>query len=263
MQPHLASSDPTHTPRERIIPAVKNSAPPTYPRTLLSLLTSQRGIKTSKPLSAASLLTPRSLPERAINPSSEEARLLGPFSLRRLVNIHQRQFNEQTSRVLPPLEVRVLPGREVVEERGLHVPKTGLETFDPIQGLMKLATSSSSPGPLRRKKNDETSTGTIEAEKENALLGKVGNRSRRWLRRRYRELLADIPSLTVQAHPGSRDPQYNVDWAAPGLALSHEAPRPLRLMTPAEKKWITQIKPLDNRPQTVPARKKTISDHAS
>ncbi len=48
---------------------------------------------------------PPTLPARA-TPSSEDARLLGPFSRRRLVNERRRFFKQEMSRLLPPLRIR-------------------------------------------------------------------------------------------------------------------------------------------------------------
>ncbi|OBZ79295.1 hypothetical protein A0H81_00776 [Grifola frondosa] len=50
------------------------------------------------------LATPPKLPNRA-DPTSEEARLLGPFSKRRQVNIRWRYFTQEWKKLYPPLQV--------------------------------------------------------------------------------------------------------------------------------------------------------------
>lgn len=123
-------------------------------------------------------LNPRQLPARA-NPDSEEAQMLGPLSLRRVKNIHWRHYSEQIRRIYPPLAVNTSIPAEKIKEMGVHIPFTGLEEFDPIKMLNKLASVQSGQG-----------RGTSSPMK-------VGRRPARWLRRRYQEVLGMTPSVTV------------------------------------------------------------------
>ena len=205
-------------------------------------------------MSAAELFTPRTLPERALNPASEEARLLGPFSLRRLANIHQRQFKEQIRRVLPPLEVQKIASEEsqnTSQDGGVYVPQTGLEQYNPVGALVKLASPGPSTIPRRASRTSKgaeqnaeehmcTQREAVTENRKNAkvTVGRLANQSPRWLRRRYRELLSEIPSITVDTRESVSTPKYKVGWASPELALAHDVPRQLRLATSEELEWI-------------------------
>lgn len=173
------------------------------------------------------------------------------------MNIHKRQFSEQTGRILPPLEVRVLRGEEVhksLQDGGAHVPVTGLENHDPIRKLVKLASPLPSLLPrraLQRKKEgtpeqegkiDPKGVVLVEEGKDRFVsAGKVGKKSRRWLCRRYRQLLAEVPSITLDARSSKTVPRYKVDLASPEFAMAHDIPRQIRLATPEEMEWITKV----------------------
>jgi hypothetical protein len=157
---------------------------------------------------------------------------------------------------LPPLEVRVLGGEEVhkrLQDEGAHVPVIGLEKYDPIGTLVKLASPLPSPLPRRalRGKNEDTPELERKVEPEGVALveegkdsfistGKVGKKSRRWLRRRYRQLLAEVPSITLDTRSSKSVPRYKIDLASPEFAIAHDVPRQLRLATPEEMEWITK-----------------------
>ncbi|KAG9004669.1 hypothetical protein FRB93_010159 [Tulasnella sp. JGI-2019a] len=99
-------SHPSAITPARTIPNNPRSSPPSYSAPLSALLTSQHGRVTGKALPKDALIKPSNLPARA-DPSSDEARLLGKFSLRREVNIRWRFFTEEVKRqVQPPLVVR-------------------------------------------------------------------------------------------------------------------------------------------------------------
>ena len=63
------------------------------------------------------------LPARA-DPASEEARLLGPFSLRRKANIHRRFFREELGRTMPPLELQ--HGADLVSDNPEVIAKSDM-----------------------------------------------------------------------------------------------------------------------------------------
>ncbi|KAG8864082.1 hypothetical protein FRB96_006955 [Tulasnella sp. 330] len=101
---HLTSNSP-----EKSISHVPNNprlSPPLYSASVSTLLTSQLGRVAGKALSKAALNHPPNLPARA-NPSSDDARLMGRFSLRREANIRWRFFTDEVHKQLqPPLVVR-------------------------------------------------------------------------------------------------------------------------------------------------------------
>ena len=100
------ANDPNTPERAPIIPqAPERSRPPKLPAVLQSIFAFAPARPSGKTLSSEQLHTPPPLPERAINSNSTEARLLGPFSLRRTSNIHRRFLRDEMSRLLPPLEV--------------------------------------------------------------------------------------------------------------------------------------------------------------
>lgn len=274
MQPHLADQDPYLPQREPIIPGVEESRPPSYTRTLLALVSSPISRRPTKATPTSEILWPRTLPERA-DPNSEAARLLGPLSLRRTKNIHHRFYAEQTGRVIPPLEVRTPFSTEEQAKQGLHIPQTGLEALNPIEMLVKLAT----PPPSSTSSSQHI---------------KLGNRTARWLRRRYRELLSEIPSINVVPHsivnhessiarskalklgkkqeyssriesiPNPETPlaKVHVGWSSPLALTDSVAPR-LREVTQSELEWITKPVETDqatSSKSTKSSRKKTSQE---
>jgi hypothetical protein len=148
----------------------------------------------------------------------------------------------------------VLGGEEVhksPQDGDAHIPVIGLENYDPIRTLVKLASPLPSPLPRRalRGKNEDTPEqegkidpkGVVLVEKDSVVsTGKVGQKSRRWLRRRYRQLLAEVPSITLDTRSPKSVPRYKVDLASPEFALAHDVPRQPRLATPEEMEWITK-----------------------
>jgi hypothetical protein len=192
---------------------------------------------------------------------------LGPFSLRRTRNIHDSAFTERLKRALPPLEVGSSITKEEQEQQGIHVPRTGLETLQPVAMLVKLAT----PPPPPRKQEELIS-------KPSTQYMRLGDRSHRWLRRRYRELLADIPSINVappssaavdmpvalgkvkgskrlassshvESIPNPESPlaKVHVGWASELALTKSFAPR-LRAVTQSELEWI--YKPTESKEST-------------
>lgn len=161
------------------------------------------------------------LPVRA-DPTSEEARLLGPFSLRRKSNIHRRFFREELGRTLPPLELRheadLTTGNEAAGGSNFtaaslptSVASVGLEYMGVFEELEALARPPVKPMPRRA-------------------------RLREAMRPTHREPTADDPQKTPS---GSNGPSPDV--ASPPL------PRPQRrrfgeilaqtpILTPTEKK---------------------------
>lgn len=118
------------------------------------------------------------LPERAI-PNSPAARMLGRLSKRREVNIRWRYYRDQINKVRPPLMI--------------HADEESATSSEP-QTLGLLASIF----------QDIVALSNAQA---------TGHPTSRWLRRRYRELLARLPILsatTVNAEGDAVRTQYSV-----------------------------------------------------
>ncbi|KAG8835310.1 hypothetical protein FRC17_004092 [Serendipita sp. 399] len=265
MEPHFAESYPDFPKREPIIPGVEGSRSPSYPPTLLALVSNPISKTTGKAYSAAEVLNPKTMPARA-DPTSEEARLIGPLSLRRMKNIHRRFFVEQTGRILPPLEVHTPISINDQLKNGTYVPRTRLEALKPMEMLQTLASPNPMYSPPSRSTEEDRIPISLTPRRSSKL--RLGGRSSRWLRRRYRELLASIPAVNVwnpsessepeNVHPsgetkGSKrtnksaivsipNPEQpttkaRVTWSS-DMVLSPDKAGSLRTMTSKELKWI-------------------------
>lgn len=162
--------------------------------------------------------TPPTLPKRA-DPSSEDARLLGPFSKRREVNIRWRFFKTECSKVLPPLQL------SLAEESHSNVHGTddphaasqagvrgvGLQGGSLLDGAMELAGPAwRAPSTPRRalQAPDRHISQTQDKPFQSELPA-------RWLRKRYQNLLGKLPVLTY-----SLKSRYTVALA-PSAVSSH------------------------------------------
>ncbi|KAG1875566.1 hypothetical protein DFJ58DRAFT_675490, partial [Suillus subalutaceus] len=171
MEPLL--SDPNAPLPPPIIPGKESSRPPVYSQELTALLTSGLA-RRKRPLVPGDLSFPPILPQRA-DPNSSDAQILGPFSKRREVNARWKYFRQEWKKVLPPLQISVSPSREVGDEGSdlgtlTAVRKIGFDGTTVLEELVQLTT---------KPKNAS-----------GAFL------PRRWLRRRYQELLGRLPILT-------------------------------------------------------------------
>lgn len=171
MEPLL--SDPNAPLPPPIIPGKESSRPPAYSQELAALLTSGLSRK-KRPLVLDDLSFPPILPKRA-DPHSSDAQILGPFSKRREVNARWKYFGQEWKKVLPPLQISVSPSREVGDEgnelgASTAVRKIGFHGTNVLEELVQLTTK------------PKNTSGTFLP--------------RRWLRRRYQELLGRLPILT-------------------------------------------------------------------
>ncbi|BGP07128.1 hypothetical protein OF846_002360 [Rhodotorula toruloides] len=85
----------------------------TFPPALAALVTSSFAHNSRAP-APADLLKPPLLPERA-DPTSEQARLLGPLIPQRIKAIRRRFWNMQTGKVFAPVSIKVLQGKDEVD----------------------------------------------------------------------------------------------------------------------------------------------------
>lgn len=210
-------SDPKAPIPPRIIPSVEKSRPPVYSKPLAALLTSALS-RLNKPIDKVHLYFPRTLPAQA-HPSSEDARLLGPFSKRREVNIRWRAFVEESRKVLPPLQVVVnkknhadTSDASLIQEgiRGLGFQ--GKHVFEDIETLIG---EQPRERPMTRKER-EARQGTVEVP---AAPQPTPRHSSRWIRRRYQQLLGKLPILTYNV-VDTRGPYYKVSLSK--LAITPE-----------------------------------------
>ena len=191
--------DPTAPLPERIISEVEKSRPPVYPPEVTALLTSPYS-RTTKSLAKRALERPPTLPTRA-DPKSEEAQLLGPFSTRREVNIRWRYFTTEIKKILPPLQVTLQQSSAQQEPSQITdvdslvkagVRPVGLQDL----GILEEALSMAGPAwaPLRKTRRERrTSDGQVAEPSPTPLQTHL---PRRFIRRRYQQLLSRLPILT-------------------------------------------------------------------
>lgn len=171
-----------------------------YSPELTALLLSPYARPSGKVLKPSHFRDPPTLPSRA-DPSSEDARLFGPLSKRREVNIRWRYFSYQSKRVYPPLEVSVeRQGTQgassqkdaVVDPR---IRGVGMQTAGLLEELKTLGGAVSERPPAPRRIDPAYNPSSTITERR--ML------PNRYLRRRYRELLGRIPILSyVPGKPG-------------------------------------------------------------
>jgi hypothetical protein len=239
-QTHLPDQQ---TPRsEPIIPGVDRSRPPTYSPTLQAILGAAVAKSTDNTHTPAQLEHPPTLPTRA-DPKSEDARLLGPFSLRRQVNIRWRFFSRQRDLTWWPLEVdsNALVGNQTSSSHS--VPSTGFEGLGMVQEIERLATQLGDRRHSKSLRQDVVrgQGATTDAVRTSLLPpSKLPTRTRRWLRRRYRVLLAKIPSLMAQPSnardKGQSTPKYIVRRSSEEAYVQGQGQR--RITTSEEIEWI-------------------------
>ncbi|KAG2369510.1 hypothetical protein BDR07DRAFT_664898 [Suillus spraguei] len=217
MEPLL--SDPNAPLPPPIIRGKESSRPPVYSQELTALLTSGLSRK-KRPLVPGDLSFPPILPERA-NSNSSDAQILGPFSKRREVNARWKYFKQEWKKVLPPLQISVSPSREIDDE----------------------GNDSGTPTVVRKIGFD----GTTVLEELVQLTTKPKNTSgvflpRRWLRRRYQELLGRLPILTfISAREDMKTKKQKPEGfsvsLAPNAFKARNQVRPLPCATDDDVAW--------------------------
>ncbi|KAF8222123.1 hypothetical protein L208DRAFT_1324169 [Tricholoma matsutake] len=245
MEPLL--SDPNAPLPPRIIHSVEKSRPPVYSPEMKVILTSGFS-RTTKPLSLKSLDFPTSLPIRA-NPASDDARLLGPLSKRREVNIRWRYFVNECKKVYPPLQVVVNdPSRGVHEGvKDADLLRVGIRGFG-MQGCGVFEDISSVAGPLNMSKSlTRKERRNVNMVPEPASSHSTRHPSR-WLRRRYQELLGRVPILTYSLGTNSSG-SYSISLPRGALApsLYLMAPRFPELKSIEDREWLALARGNDGR----------------
>ena len=190
-------SDPNAPLPPRIIPAVEKSRPPVFSPRLAALLLSPHS--RANPLKKGYIQTPPTLPARA-DPKSEEARLLGPFSKRREVNIRWRYFTYQAKRASMPLQVVVhdkATGTSETSPEALQragIEPLGLQGTGAFEEVLAFGGPQLRRPPLPKRERVGQPEQTIAASEL----------PRRWQRRRFQQLASKIPILTYTYN--SQDP---------------------------------------------------------
>nr|GAT47844.1 predicted protein [Mycena chlorophos] len=170
MEPLL--TDPNAALPVRIIPTVESSRPPVYSPELRALLTSSAS-RPAAVLKSTALDHPPTLPARA-DPKSEDARLFGPLSKRREVNIRWRFFVKESRKVHPPLHVAVDSGARIEDVHSAGIRSLPMQSLRAFEDAERHASSPYVP---------------------------------RWVRRRFRGLLDRLPVL----HKSQKSQAYSVN----------------------------------------------------
>jgi len=226
-------SDPTTPVPARIISPVERSRPPVYSPELSALLLSPYSCSSGKALKPSHLHQPPTLPPRA-DPTSEDARLFGPLSKRRQVNIRWRYFSHQWKRIYPPIEISVKPqeAQKIPPQEGFP-PNVGIRGVG-LQGAGLLEELRMLAGEVSKRPITPRRIDSVYRSKSPSINTNRGSLPNRYLRRRYRELLGRIPILTYPNVPGNltkatasnRHPTgtYEVSLAANALSwrVQHE-----------------------------------------
>ena len=219
-----------------------------YSPELTALLLSPYTRSSGKPLKSSHLREPPTLPSRA-DPSSEDARLFGPFSKRREVNIRWRYFSEHWKRLYPPLEVSVKKRgeRETSSQEdailGARLRGVSMQTAGLLAELMSLIGSGSERPPAPHRIDPVYLPRSASRVADSQVL------PNRFLRRRYRELLGRIPILTYSYVPGqpgmgTKDcpaGKYEVSLAPNALSphIKHETARS-KVLDDVDLAWFEQ-----------------------
>ena len=186
----------------RIIAPVERSRPPVYSPELTALLLSPYSRSSGKTLKPSHLHEPPTLPSKA-DPTSEDARLFGPLSKRRQVNIRWRYFSHHWKRIYPPIEISVKhqETQNISSQEGL-APNAGIRGVG-LQGAGLLEKLKMLAGEVSKRPIAPRRINSAYRSKSPPIAADRGSLPNRYLRRRYRELLGRIPILTRPNVPGN------------------------------------------------------------
>ncbi|KAF8973580.1 hypothetical protein BDZ97DRAFT_1912062 [Flammula alnicola] len=193
-------------------------------------------------------LAPRHLHHPAHNapradPNSDDAKLFGPFSKRREVNIRWRWYKSELKKVLPPLEVEVKGSESALDElnkEGQFYPRPlamqGLGVFQDAESV--IGDTLFPRQPLTRRERRMASRDDLQQSQQ------VPNRHpSRWVRRRYRTLLASLPQL-VYDPDAQNENLFRVNTSSLALTTTHKG---TRYDPPADETTLAWIQPSSTR----------------
>ena len=227
LQPLLG--DPSSPLPPPIIPPLESSRPPVYSPELTALLTSNLS-RSGASRTPKQLQHPPILPQRA-DPETPDAKILGPLSKRREVNLKWRFFEEETAKVQPPIEASrvhvvqpsashnkpaetsTIEGADIRDAEQLIPPPVGFQGTSVLRDLEAIA----SPNPNLPKR---TSNPPLRGATNSTPSTFAANH---FIRRQHRKLLRKIPILTYSKHPNSPTGKYEVSLSP--LAYSGFLPR--------------------------------------
>ncbi|KAJ3760722.1 hypothetical protein EV360DRAFT_39203 [Lentinula raphanica] len=232
MEPLLAQAHPSSPPIKPLIRSVPNSRPPIYSPELTALLVNTAS-RTNKPLDAHQLKFPPTLSPRA-DPTSEEARLLGPLSKRLELNTRWRYFTREWKKVYPPLEIAVKNKAGSLSMSLSDVVDTGGRILQSQDQVLLSEVEDISQGDLSKHRHPS-----------------------RWLRRRYQELLGRLPVLIL--NQGHKRITYNVNLphnsiAQIGRNTAHRRPA----LDVANLAWLERADVLDKQKQKTQVKLSTL-----
>jgi hypothetical protein len=170
---------------------------------LIALLTCSGAKSKGKALKQGAWTRKNLLPPRA-DPTTEDARLLGPFSKRREVNIQWRYFKKQSHSIHPPLEI--LP--EDTSANDTFTP-SAVADFGLVEHIHALVGPAPCP-PLTRKERIKGIPSPPPTHRHPSL----------WVRRRYRELLERLPLLRSMPTKEGTPRRYEAEISSRRLGVA-------------------------------------------
>ncbi|OCH94714.1 hypothetical protein OBBRIDRAFT_823282 [Obba rivulosa] len=242
-------SDPGAPPPGRIIPAEEKSRPPVYSPELQALVATSLS-RPAKGLRPQNLNQPPTLPERA-DPTSEDARLLGPFSKRREVNIRWRYFASAWRKVLPPLQTTIVDkATGAVEVDKNHLAQSGVRSVG-LQGtgVFEEAEQLARPPHQRlRPVSEDPQEPVADLKSTSGSLADTRPHPPqpvpRFLRRRFQLLLGRMPVLSYLKNPNStptkKSGKYEVTLSPHSNHPSERFPETFPEVDSASLAWIRQ-----------------------
>jgi hypothetical protein len=174
-----------------IIPKIPKSRPPVYSQEFVALMRSDLGRGPGE-INNKWLRQPFGMPER-VDPESEEAKMLGPLSKRREVNIRWRFYTKECDKIIPPLDLPDLdPESPLPSEKRTYMGDSGV-----FEQLLQIARSPHRDERLtRRQRKSILATGTRPTPAQSLPdVEPLPVQVPRLIRRRYQELLSRIPVL--------------------------------------------------------------------
>ncbi|RPD57042.1 hypothetical protein L226DRAFT_23149 [Lentinus tigrinus ALCF2SS1-7] len=183
----------------RIVRRVESSRPPVWSTELKALVTSDLA-RVRKALKPSALLVPSTIPPERLDSSSAEYRILGPFSKRREVNARWRFFNQELKKTNYPLQVAIVEpatsGDGVVHKFDKpSLTRAGIRSIGlQDSGVFEEVEALASPSLLQCSENQHASHLLPDAIPPRPRF--ESHLPRRFLQRRYQQLLCRIPVLT-------------------------------------------------------------------
>jgi hypothetical protein len=208
-------------------PSLEPSRLPVYSPQLKALL-SHPSSKRNKVLRPEDFSNPRTLPPQA-NPKSEEARIFGRFSKRREINIRWRFYKDELKKVFPPLQVDIAENAADKQDGRILPQALSMSGRGLLWEAESLVGNIFSRPPLTRRERRTPG----DSHSSSFTIGQ-GHPSR-WIRRRYRTLLAQLPHLTYCA---GKENSFTVTTSPFALLDPHRYTRQIPDADPVTMAWL-------------------------